>query len=84
MGSVLYSCCSSAYMFTKKRTLSEENFNNYTKIRITPILFRGRTREAYLEPVKHLQRSFFTKIINGLKPLTIFAKTLHPRCLTGF
>ena len=55
MGSVLYSCCSSAYMFTKKRTLSEENFNNYTKIRITPILFRGTTREGYLEPVKHLQ-----------------------------
>ena len=33
-----YSCCNSAYIFTKKRTPSEENFNNYAKILITPIL----------------------------------------------
>ena len=84
MSSVLYSCCLSAYIFTKKRTPSEENFNNYAKILITPILYRGTTREAYLEPVKHLQWRFFTKIVNGLKPLTIIAKTLHPRCFTGF
>ena len=38
MSSVLYSCCLSAYIFTKKRTPSEENFNNYAKILITPIL----------------------------------------------
>ena len=55
MGSVLYSCCSSAYIFTTKRTPSEENFNNYAKILIIPILYRGKTREAYSEPVKHLQ-----------------------------
>ena len=55
MSSVLYSCCSSAYIFTTKRTPSEENFNNYAKILIIPILYRGKTREAYSEPVKHLQ-----------------------------
>ena len=40
--------------------------------------------EQIENPVEHVQWNFFTKIINGLKPLTIFAKTLHPRCLTGF
>ena len=84
MNSVLYSCCNSAYIFIKKRTPSKENFNNYAKILITLVLYRGTTREAYLEPAAHLQWSFFTKIISGLKPLTIFAKMLHPRCLTGF
>ena len=81
MSSVLYSCPSSVYIFTKKRTPGKENFNNYCKILITPILHSGTTQEIYLELVKHLQWSFFTKIINGLKLLTIFAKTLHPRCL---
>ena len=84
MSPVLYSCCSSAYIFTKKRTPLEETFNDQAKIQMTPILYRGTTRKAYLEPVKYLEWNFFTKIINGLKPLTIFAKTLHPRCLTGF
>ena len=58
MGSVLYSCLgSSAYLFTKTRTPSEKNFNNYAKILITPILYRGKTRETYIEPVEHLQWS---------------------------
>ena len=58
MGSVLYSCLgSSAYLFTKTRTPSEKNFNNYAKIQITPILYRGKTRETYIEPVEHLQWS---------------------------
>ena len=53
MSSVLHSCCSSAYIFTKKRTPSEENFNNYTKILITPILYRGTTHNNNnLEPVE--------------------------------
>ena len=38
MNSVLYSCFSSAYIFTKKRTPSDENFNNYAKLLVTPIL----------------------------------------------
>ena len=38
MSLVLCSCCSSAYIFIKKRTTSEGNFNNYAKILITPIL----------------------------------------------
>ena len=58
MGSVLYSCLgSSVYLFTKTRTPSEKNFNNYAKILITPILYRGKTRETYIEPVEHLQWS---------------------------
>ena len=40
-----------ANIFAKKRTPSEENFNNYAKILITPILHRGTTWETYLEPV---------------------------------
>ena len=40
-----------AYIFAKKRAPSEENFNNYAKILITPILHRGTTWETYLEPV---------------------------------
>ena len=38
MSSALYRCFSSAYIFTKKRTPSEENFTNYAKILVTPIL----------------------------------------------
>ena len=34
-------------------------------------------------PVEHLQQSFFAKILNGYELLTIFAKKLHRRCLTG-
>ena len=67
MSSVLYSCCLSAYIFTKKRTPSEENFNNYAKILITPILYRGTTREAYLELSRNLQWSFFTKAVNNFR-----------------
>ena len=33
----------------KKRTPSEGKFNNYAKILITPILYRGTTLEAYFE-----------------------------------
>ena len=54
MSSVLQSCCSSAYRFTKKRTPFEEKFNHYAKILTTPILYRGTTLEAYLE---HSRRS---------------------------
>ena len=36
MSSVLYCCCSSASIFTKKRTPSEGNFNNYAKLPVTP------------------------------------------------
>ena len=38
---------SSAYIFTKKRTPSEENFNNYARILTTPIVYRGTTLEVY-------------------------------------
>ena len=39
---------------------------------------------VYLEPVEHLLWRFFAKIVNGFKPLDIFAKKLHCRCLSGF
>ena len=32
------------------------------------------TAEPYLEPSQNLWRRFFTKIVNGCQPLTIFAK----------
>ena len=50
----MYDGGSSAYIFTKKRTPSEENFNNYARILITSMLYRGTTLEAYLE---HSHRS---------------------------
>ena len=40
--------------------------------------------EAYLEPCGTSTMEFFTKIVNGLYPSTIFAKMLPRRCLTGF
>ena len=40
-----------AYIFAKKRTPLEKNFNIYAKILKKPILHRGTTWEAYLEPV---------------------------------
>ena len=48
MNSVLYICCSSVYIFIKKRTPSKENFSNYTKTLITPVLYRGTTQQTYL------------------------------------
>ena len=80
MSSILYSCCSSAYIFTKKRTPTEEKINNYAKILITPILYRGASLEAYLEPSR---RSAMEHFCQRLKAVNNFAKTLHPRCLTG-
>ena len=43
MNSVLCSCCSSAYIFIKKKTPSKENFNNYAKILITLVLYNTCT-----------------------------------------
>ena len=53
--------CSSAYIFTKKRTPSEENFNNYAKILITPVLNGGTTGEAYLESSRTSVMKLFYK-----------------------
>ena len=33
--------------------------------------------------VARTKMEFFAEIVNGLKPLTIFAKSLRPRCLIG-
>ena len=38
------------------------------------VLYEGGNTEAYLEPSRNLRSGFFAKIINGCKPLTIFAK----------
>ena len=42
------------------------------------------TQRRSLNHVEHLRRSFFAKIVNSLKPLTIFPKKLHRTCSTGF
>ena len=39
--------------------------------------------EAYIGPSKKSMMKLFSKVVNGLKLLTIFAKTLHHRCLTA-
>ena len=39
---------------------------------------------VYISRGEHLRRSFFAKIVNGFYPLTIFAKKLYRRFLTGF
>ena len=40
--------------------------------------------EAYLELSQTSTMELFAKIVNGFWPLTIFAKMLPRRCLTGF
>ena len=40
--------------------------------------------KAYLEPSRTCTMEFFGRIVNGFKPLTIFAKKLHRRFSTGF
>ena len=46
-------------------------------------LFSGCLQRWILNPVKHLQWSFFAKIVNRFLLLTIFAKNLHRRCSAG-
>ena len=73
-------CCSSAYMFTIKCTPSKENFNDYAKIPVAPILYRKTTPGTYLEPSHTSTMELFCK----KKPSAIFSKALYPRLLTGF
>ena len=40
--------------------------------------------EAYTKPCETSRCSFFVKIVNGFKPLIIFTKKFHLRCLTRF
>ena len=75
MSSVLKSCCSSVYIFTKKRTPSEEKFNHYAKILITPILYRGTTLEAYLEPSRRSTMEHFCKNNQRVKTVNNFGKS---------
>ena len=70
----------SAYIFTKRSTPSEENFNDYAKILITPILYKRTTTEAYLEPGRTSTMELFLQ----KKPSAAFSKMLYRRCLTGF
>ena len=42
------------------------------------------TAKAYLEPSRTSMMKLFSKIVNGSRLLTIFAKKLHHRCSTGF
>ena len=75
MSSVLKSCCSSAYTFTKKKTPSEEKFNHYAKILITSILYRGTTLEAYLEPSRRSTMEHFCKNNQHVKAINNFRKS---------
>ena len=45
----------------KRELLQRKNFNNYAKILVTPILHRGTTREAYLEPSQTSAMELFYK-----------------------
>ena len=40
--------------------------------------------EAYSKPCQTCKRKLFAKIVNDWKPLTIFGKKLHLRCLKRF
>ena len=74
MSSVLQGYCSSVYIFTKKRTPSEEKFNHYAKILITPISYRGTTLEAYLEPSRRSTMEYFCKNNQRVKAANNFRK----------
>ena len=62
-----------AYLL-KKRTPSAEKFNNYAKIIITPILYRGTTLEAYLEPSHRSTMEDFCKYNQRVKAVNNFCK----------
>ena len=47
-------------------------------------VFQTLSHTLVFNLVEHLQRSFFPKIVNSLKPLSIFAKNLPWRCSTRF
>ena len=40
--------------------------------------------EAYFQPYQTSSMECFAKIVNGYKPLTVFAKMLHGRCLIEY
>ena len=60
-----------AYLL-KKRTPSAEKFNNYAKILIAPILFRGTTLEEYLEPSRRSRMKHFCKNNQRVKAVNNF------------
>ena len=45
-------------------------------------MLRESAAETYLGPYQTSMMERFAKIVNGCKPLTIFAKRLHHRSLT--
>ena len=52
----------------------KENFNNHAKIPIAPILNRGTTREAYLEPSRISAMELFYKNYQRLEAVNNFQK----------
>ena len=58
----------------KMRAPSEGKFNNYAKILITSILYRGTTLEAYLEPSRRSTMEHFCKNNQPLKAVKNFRK----------
>ena len=63
-----------AYLL-KKRTPSAEKFNNYAKIIITPILYRGTTLELYFEPSHRSTMEHFCKNNQRVKGVNNFHKS---------
>ena len=74
MSSVLQSCCDSSYIFSKKRTPSEEKCNNHAKIIIT-VLYRRATLETHLEPSRRSTMENFCKNNQRLKVANNFHKS---------
>ena len=50
----------------------------------TPQTYSTSNQGRIQNPVEHLRLSFFTEIVNLLRPLAIFAEEYHRECLTGF
>ena len=72
-------------MFVFSESLdTENNFSFYRKQAIATVRASLNSLRRFKNAAKHLSLSVFAEIVNCQKPLTIFVKTLHHRCLTGF
>ena len=89
----MHSWCSIKQKLRKKRPsqTSESRGHRKGKIKTDQSDIWIRNTKLHIEVqrgiqclVKHLQLSFFAKIVNGFLPLTLFAKQLRHRCSIGF
>lgn len=47
-------------------------------------VLQGQSQKRIQYLVKHLRWNVFAEIVNGYKPLTIFAKKFHRGCFNSF